>query len=112
MNCCLSRYSFDAKECPSIRQTMSAANTSVIAPVPSRHAANARVTNCRFASVGEIEPSVNTPLLAVSRLAGGRISAADRRGEQLRSSIRPHHRETIGSKGLPVIAAGCPAAAT
>jgi hypothetical protein len=35
MNRCLLRYSFDATECPSIRQTISGANTSVMAPVPT-----------------------------------------------------------------------------
>jgi hypothetical protein len=34
MNCCLLAYSFDAAECPSIRQTISGANTPVTAPFP------------------------------------------------------------------------------
>jgi hypothetical protein len=38
MNCCLLLYSFDAAECPSIRQTISGANTSVMGPAPgARH---------------------------------------------------------------------------
>ena len=42
MNCCLLRYSFEATECPSMRQAMPAANTSVMAPVPRCQASKAR----------------------------------------------------------------------
>ena len=42
MNSALLAYSRDAAECPSIRHTMSGANASAIAPVPSRQASNAR----------------------------------------------------------------------
>ena len=49
--CCLLRYSFDAAECPSIRQTMSGANTSVMAPVPWRQASKAWRMIARLVSV-------------------------------------------------------------
>jgi hypothetical protein len=48
MNSCLSPYSFDATEWPSIRQTISGANTSVTEPVPSRHTSSAWRMTCRW----------------------------------------------------------------
>ncbi len=58
MNCCLLRYSFDAAECPSIRQTMPGANTSVMAPVPWRQASKAWRMISRLVSVRVAEVSV------------------------------------------------------
>jgi hypothetical protein len=52
MNCCLLAYSFEATECPSIRQTTSAANTSVMAPVPLCQDSKAWRMIFRLASVG------------------------------------------------------------
>jgi hypothetical protein len=50
-NCCLLSYRFDATECPSIRQTISGANTSVMEPVPFFQASNASRIVSRLASV-------------------------------------------------------------
>ena len=52
INCCLLAYSFEATECPSIRQTMSGANTSVMAPVPWCQDSKAWRMIFRLASVG------------------------------------------------------------
>jgi hypothetical protein len=47
---CLLEYSFEATECPSIRQSMSTANTSAMAPVPCCQASAWRMI-VRLASV-------------------------------------------------------------
>src|ERR1700729_3251578 len=51
MNCCLLVYNFDAAECPSIRQAISGANTSVMGPAPWRQASKAWRTTPRLLSV-------------------------------------------------------------
>ena len=51
MNCCLLEYSFEATECPSIRQIISTANTSVMAPVPWCQRSKAWRMIVRLASV-------------------------------------------------------------
>src|SRR5689334_10120060 len=50
-NCCVPRYSLATAECPSIRQTMPGANTSVIGPVPWRQASKAWRMISRLVSV-------------------------------------------------------------
>src|SRR5438105_7962908 len=72
INCCLLVYSFEATECPSIRQTMSGANTSVMALVPLCQASKVWRMIFRLASVRVAPVSVTWCLRSRYMWAGPR----------------------------------------